>query len=393
MYKYLFDISYNNKVFSVFLGENNHKAFLESKDGKYFYPLYDDYLYLNDTFNKKNFVSYKIEKFNFKEKVMIKSTAVALALLTLNTAASLKDKPKSMDEDDIGESKSVIAEIIENGPHFEVSENKITSKADLDKFLGYESVTDEMLYSAIEENNQLTNDDKEKLKNVIVKIKEKSENFDFRIFYENVKTLNIYMMDNSSMAKEYGLGVKGCYDVKKNTIFYTDSSNDEILYHEMCHTLFDYYRNDNGKLVYKFNETGQSLGEAMNTKITNFIVQDSSYGYQCSILDFLLVNSPYSLTEYNYEGINGYKEKLVKDFPTIDIDFIFNVIDCITTTQNNHNISISLDKAPAFIEELFNFVKINPDSYPYFKVICEYVNDDVVQKYENEFENLKGIKR
>ena len=219
MYKYLFDISYNNKVFSVFLGENNHKAFLESKDGKYFYPLYDDYLYLNDTFNKKNFVSYKIEKFNFKEKVMIKSTAVALALLTLNTAASLKDKPKSMDEDDIGESKSVIAEIIENGPHFEVSENKITSKADLDKFLGYESVTDEMLYSAIEENNQLTNDDKEKLKNVIVKIKEKSENFDFRIFYENVKTLNIYMMDNSSMAKEYGLGVKGCYDVKKIQFF------------------------------------------------------------------------------------------------------------------------------------------------------------------------------
>ena len=393
MYKYLFDINYNNKVFSIFLGENNHKAFLESKNGKYFYPLYDDFLYLNDTFNKKNFVSYKVEKFNFKEKVMIKSTAVALALLTLNTASTIKSNSKSTDEDDIRESKSVIAEIIENSPHFEISENKITSKVDLDKFLGYESVTDEMLNTAIDENNQITNADKEKLKYVIVKIREKSENFDFRIFYENVKTLNIYMMDSSSMAKEYGLGVKGCYDVKKNTIFYTASSNDTYLYHEMCHVLFDYYRNDNGKVVYKFNDIGQSLGEAMNTKITNFIVQDSSYGYQCAILDFLLVNLPYSLTEYNYNGISGYKEKLAKEFPTIDIDFIFNVIDCITTSQKNYNISISLDKAPAFIEELFNFVKINPDSYPYFKIICEYVNDDVVQKYENEFENLKGIKR
>lgn len=393
MYKYLFDINYNNKVFSIFLGENNHKAFLESKNGKYFYPLYDDFLYLNDTFNKKNFVSYKVEKFNFKEKVMIKSTAVALALLTLNTASTIKSNSKSTDEDDIRESKSVIAEIIENSPHFEISENKITSKVDLDKFLGYESVTDEMLNTAIDENNQITNADKEKLKYVIVKIREKSENFDFRIFYENVKTLNIYMMDSSSMAKEYGLGVKGCYDVKKNTIFYTDSSNDTYLYHEMCHVLFDYYRNDNGKVVYKFNDIGQSLGEAMNTKITNFIVQDSSYGYQCAILDFLLVNLPYSLTEYNYNGISGYKEKLAKEFPTIDIDFIFNVIDCITTSQKNYNISISLDKAPAFIEELFNFVKINPDSYSYFKIICEYVNDDVVQKYENEFENLKGIKR
>ena len=51
MYKYLFDINYNNKVFSIFLGENNHKAFLESKNGKYYYPLYEDYLYLNNTFN------------------------------------------------------------------------------------------------------------------------------------------------------------------------------------------------------------------------------------------------------------------------------------------------------------------------------------------------------
>ena len=195
MYKYLFDIKYNNKVFSIFLGENNHKAFLESKNGKYYYPLYEDYLYLNNKFNIENFVSFKIEKFNLKEKVMIKSTAVALALLTLNTASTIKSNSKSTDEDDIRESKSVIAEIIENSPHFEISENKITSRADLDKFLGYESVTDEMLNTAIDENNQITNADKEKLKYVIVKIREKSENFDFRIFYENVKTLNIYMMD------------------------------------------------------------------------------------------------------------------------------------------------------------------------------------------------------
>ena len=53
MYKYLFDINYNNKVFSIFLGENNHKAFLESKNGKYYYPLYEDYLYLNNKFNKE----------------------------------------------------------------------------------------------------------------------------------------------------------------------------------------------------------------------------------------------------------------------------------------------------------------------------------------------------
>ena len=52
------------------------------------------YLYLNNKFNIENFVSFKIEKFNLKEKVMIKSTAVALALITVTTASMVKSKPK-----------------------------------------------------------------------------------------------------------------------------------------------------------------------------------------------------------------------------------------------------------------------------------------------------------
>ncbi len=393
MYKYLFDINYNNKVFSIFLGENNHKAFLEIKNNKYYYPLYDDFLYLNKKFNEHNYVSFKINKFNFKEKVMIKYTAVSLALLTITTASSIKHNSKDSNQVDVSENKSMIEQLINNQPKLTISENKITSKEDMDKYLGYESVSEEEIYSAIENNKQLTKYDKEKLYNVVAKIKEKSPNFDFRIFYENVKTLQIYMMDKTTIAKEYGLGVKGCYDVKKNTIYYTDSTDDMALYHEMCHIVFDYYRNEDGKIVYKFNEIGNSLGEAMNAKITNFITNDTSYGYQTAILDFLLANSSYSLTEYNYKGINGLKEKLITEYPSIDFDFIFNVIDCMTITQNDYNMTISLDKAPAFIEELFSLVKLNPDSYPYFKVICEFVNDDIVQKYENDYESLKGVQR
>ena len=172
MYKYLFDINYNNKVFSIFLGENNHKAFLESKNGKYYYPLYEDYLYLNNKFNKENFVSFKIEKFNLKEKVMIKSTAVALALITVTTASMVKSKPK-YNTKDIDESKSMIEELLANQPQIYVSENKINSKSDLDKFLGYETVSDEELYNAIDNNNQISKENKEKIYTVINKIKEK----------------------------------------------------------------------------------------------------------------------------------------------------------------------------------------------------------------------------
>lgn len=392
MYKYLFDINYNNKIFSIFLGENNHKAFLESKNGKYYYPLYEDYLYLNNKFNKENFVSFKIDKFNLKEKVMIKSTAVALALITVTTASMVKSKPK-YNTKDTAESKSMIEDLLANQPQIYVSENKINSKSDLDKFLGYEHISDEELYNAIDNNNQISKENKEKIYTVINKIKEKSPDFDFRIFYENIKSLNITLMDKNEIAKEYGLGVAGCYDTKKNTIYYSDGYDDMNLYHEICHVLFDYYRNDNGKVVYKFNIESKSLGEAMNCKITNYITFDNSYSYQRSILDFLLVNCPYSLTEYNYNGIGGYKIKLQEEYPSIDFDFIFNLLDSITIVQNDFNMTLNLDKAPAFIEELFNLVKINPDTYPYFKVICEYVNDDVKEMYEQKYNNLMEKQR
>ena len=128
-------------------------------------------------------------------------------------------------------------------------------------------------------------------------------------------------------------------------------------------------------------------------KITNYITFDNSYSYQRSILDFLLVNCPYSLTEYNYNGIGGYKIKLQEEYPSVDFDFIFNLLDSITIVQNDFNMTLNLDKAPAFIEELFNLVKINPDTYPYFKVICEYVNDDVKEMYEQKYNNLMEKQR
>ena len=131
----------------------------------------------------------------------------------------------------------------------------------------------------------------------------------------------------------------------------------------------------------------------MNSKITNYITFDNSYSYQRSILDFLLVNCSYSLTEYNYNGIGGYKIKLQEEYPSIDFDFIFNLLDSITIVQNDFNMTLNLDKAPAFIEELFNLVKINPDTYPYFKVICEYVNDDVKEMYEQKYNNLMEKQR
>ena len=55
----LFNIHYNKKVFTIFLCENGRKTFLELSNGKYIYPLLDDFINLHKIYNGRNpFVSY-----------------------------------------------------------------------------------------------------------------------------------------------------------------------------------------------------------------------------------------------------------------------------------------------------------------------------------------------
>ena len=48
IYQRLFNITYNNKIFTIFLADNNRKTFLELKDNNFIYPTYEDFFYLNN---------------------------------------------------------------------------------------------------------------------------------------------------------------------------------------------------------------------------------------------------------------------------------------------------------------------------------------------------------
>lgn len=43
IYQRLFNITYNNKIFTIFLADNNRKTFLELKDNNFIYPTYEDF--------------------------------------------------------------------------------------------------------------------------------------------------------------------------------------------------------------------------------------------------------------------------------------------------------------------------------------------------------------
>lgn len=53
----LFNIHYNDKVFTIFFCENGRKTFLELSNGKYNYPLLNDFLNLNKIYNEKDYTT------------------------------------------------------------------------------------------------------------------------------------------------------------------------------------------------------------------------------------------------------------------------------------------------------------------------------------------------
>ena len=68
IYQRLFNITYNNKIFTIFLADNNRKTFLELKDNNFIYPTYEDFFYLNNFYNNDNlYIDRSPSFFSFKD--------------------------------------------------------------------------------------------------------------------------------------------------------------------------------------------------------------------------------------------------------------------------------------------------------------------------------------
>ena len=70
VFKKLFRIEYNNKEFDVFSDQYRRKTFLEiNNDGKYIYPLFDDFIVLYRAYNQRNpFIVYDGERLPIHHK-------------------------------------------------------------------------------------------------------------------------------------------------------------------------------------------------------------------------------------------------------------------------------------------------------------------------------------
>ena len=302
-YQKLFPIDYNNKKFMLFLHENNHKTFLEiDSTGEYIYPTLEDYLALYKIFNiKEPFICYA-PRFTFKEKVRVAKGSIISLLTVITILNSIPNAYASDINVEVKEDSVVISEEVEQ------KVISITDTTDLEKYLEHLDVTKEMVIEAINENANLPTKYKRIATNLLNAITENYPNFDLRIFYENIKTMQIteYTVEEFRQAFPEAPGGGAQYNAKTNRITTIDEVPIEILYHEMFHATHTFYREINNAVVMRV-ENDTALDESFTNLGSALVVPSlESYVLSNKVLDYLLSTVDYSLEDYNNKGVSNF---------------------------------------------------------------------------------------
>lgn len=369
----LFNIHYNKKVFTIFLCENGRKTFLEFSNGKYNYPLLNDFLNLNKIYNEKDYstmysnninspILYP-KKYKFREAVVNITRGISAVLVVLTTfeATSFLLKGKTY-EVEINNNELQIKTKYSNNIYFDDSQK-------LDKNLGKESVPLDEIINAINNNDNLDEKYKECAIKLAKYINMKYPLTDNRIFYDNIKNMRIKKLPDNIIYKH----IAGIYEVDYNIIKIKEkwNSNEEVILHELAHSYHHWCsKND---LVGKYRTTilGSSLNEAMTNKVISGITDVTTYRREGKILDYLLTLVNYNYYDYEQGGITKLYNMLKDKYPLTDIDYIFNCSDAMCDTETNTGENIKIEETPEFLDAMFNLCieSINQDNNLYVNIL------------------------
>lgn len=352
IYRKLFDIHYNNKNFSIFIDEKNRRTFLEiNKEGKYIYPILEDFQFLNHLYNNFNPFLANATKYTFQEKIRRGIYGILASVVIISsTSCTFKNYiPKLSDKELLLEEENRFAsekELIE-----------IKDLSQLDEILGYKNVSIEKIHTAIDNNINIEYSYKRKIHIFLNNLTIKYPNLDLRIFYENIKTIKMIPMDSTQFAEETGKNLRGQYNANLNQILYPENITDELFYHELSHTTDLFYREDDTTIVYRAPLTkGFALNESMTNVTASCISTQTSYDKYGAILEYLREYVDFDINAYNQKGI-GYLTKLLKEkYPNVDIDYIVCTLDSMCITEKNGEY-ITLDNTPELLNELFEICK------------------------------------
>lgn len=396
-YKKLFPIQYNNKKFMLFLDENNRITFLEQKENsEYEYPMLEDFIALTKMFNNHDsFICYRIPKFTFNECVKTTKNGVLtiLSVITIINSMPTALAAEAKIENKSDSSITVTIDSLEQ----EKQEIIIEDLDDLNKYLGHLDVTQEMVIEAIDNNPSMNNRFKRLAKELLNMMKNLDPNTNLRIFYENVKTMQINEYTIEEFRKKFPQAPGGTaqYNCYLNAITTIDYEDDETLLHELYHAYNNLYFETSDKVIVRYDKN-TGLNEAMTDKGIG-----SKYGYVFAreVANYLASLVDYKISDYNAKGTKDLINRLKTKYPDVDIDYINETLNAYNKNCIAQGHTVKIDDMKDFADELFNIclreANLNSGYKPFnnfARIFSNAKNPKLVFEYFEKYnERLKEI--
>lgn len=384
-FKKLFDISYKEKTFTIFVDENHRYTFLEkNKKGKYIYPTIEDFISLNKIYNVHNpFVLQSSKKYTFKEKVKVGALLLSLSVLTTYCGANntIENKEKARIEENINNAmdtmKNMQEEVIDenfSGESWEVFVGEeevnvkketsnsqqyipISSLSDLDTILPFSTVSLEDINKAIETNNKLDKNFKNLSYNLAASIYETYPNADLRIYYANLLTLETEKMSKEEYKEMFQDYSGATYRPLENKIYYMEGSNIETLVHELSHTTYSIIVYANNQIYCHKSSSYHALNEIMNNQIADLVTSSTSYSYLETFVNYLYTFVEFDFNRYIDEGPNYILNNIKEKYPNIDVSYINDSLNAMKDSDIKLGKKITIEECPDLLEELFSVVQ------------------------------------
>lgn len=420
-FKKLFDISYKEKTFTIFVDENHRYTFLEkNKEGKYIYPTIEDFIYLNKIYNVHNpFVLQSSKKYTFKEKVKVGALVLSLSVLTTYCGANntIENKEKARIEENTNNAMDTMKNMQEEaitdniaGENWDVSIGEeevnvkketsysqqfipISSLSELDTILPYSTVSLEDINKAIETNNKLDKNFKNLSYNLAVAIYDSYPDADLRIYYANLLTLETEKMSKEEYEEIFQDYSVAKYNIFENKIYYMEGSDIETLVHELSHTTYSIIVYANNQ-VYCHKSSYHALDETMNNKVVDLVTPSTSYSYLRTIGDYLFTFDEFDFNRYMEEGPNYILNDIKKMYPTIDVSYINDSLNAMKNSNIKLGERITIEECPDLLDELFQLckekAKENISGENIYSPFLEFTNlfpnnEELFTKYLNEY--------
>lgn len=351
-YRKLIQFRFKNNVYNMYLDRNNKHFFLRvNKDNKLSYISMQELFELTEVFTKTPLIMNikKGKKVRITPKVFLGSTIITLTLTMTTSCLSLHNSNKSidynldyqketsLDEEDLKEYVSFADELEETMSEDLVVDTYLESDLlnflfiydmdYLDKVLDYDSVTIDQLNGVIESNNSISPKFKKLISEFAVSLTTKYPDVDTRIFYENLKTIEVVECDKRELIKaSLSIDSSGVYNRQENKIYvlkdyeYKPKTWDyQVLYHELAHCMRNAQWEIDGKKV-KVQVEGQNFSNVITSEALNSLFSVSLFDYEERDIAYQLQSNyhqvmiecldNYTLSDYGNKSISYYAKKL-----------------------------------------------------------------------------------